>query len=56
MNSDGTLTYSSSNDGWALVRQGPLESERQFTIDGAKLRWPEHAERIDEAFRVLDQQ
>ena len=53
MNDDGMLTHSSSNDGWALVRQGPIDSERRLTVAEAKDRWPEHAEKIEKAFRNI---
>jgi hypothetical protein len=53
VNDDGTLAYSHSNDGWAMARQGLLESKRELTAEQAKHEWPELAQKIDEALHAV---
>ncbi len=47
MNDDKTFTYESEAEGWAIGRSE--DTEETISADVAKERWPQYADKIDEA-------
>ena len=48
LDDDGMLTYWRAGDGWAAADP---TTELRLTVAEAKERWPQHADKIDEALR-----
>jgi hypothetical protein len=53
VNDDGSVTHVTENSGWAVERKGIDRRTRKMTADEAKEKWPEHADKIDEAIAKL---
>jgi hypothetical protein len=46
---DGCIVCKTENDGGAMARIGLQPGEEIMTLEEAKVKWPDHADEIDEA-------
>lgn len=49
VNDDGSLTHHVENAGWKMIRKGIGGSDKHYTAEEAKAKWPHYASKIDEA-------
>lgn len=53
VNDDGSLTFHDEATGYALLRSAPPARKTTLLPDDAKLRWPDYADKIDDALKKL---
>jgi hypothetical protein len=51
-NPDGTVTYHWEADGWAMMKDGLNASDTVYSVEKAKVRWPDYANKIDAAVAI----